>query len=82
MGILSAQLEEEIERRAAEEHWNSVDELLRAAFAALDGSGMDRAWLEQELLKGLEGEEVEMTSEEWDSIEREALSESELAKHR
>lgn len=74
MEMLSPEIEREIERRLAAGNYGSADELFREAFKVLDDAkGAAHALLEGELLRGLEGGDVEMTAADWDSIEREAL---------
>lgn len=64
----------EIEARVAEGPYRSVDELLRYALRALDRDRrVDQDMLEKELLHGLEGEDVEMTPEDWNDIENAAV---------
>lgn len=73
MGTISPELEREIERRLASGTYASLDELLADALRALDDAqGAAQAILENELLRGLEGDDVEMTLAEWNSIEQEA----------
>ena len=74
MDIISLTMQKEIEQRLAAGRYGSADELLRTALRALD-SAQDVAQdlLERELLKGVEGEEVEMSLPDWDSIENEAF---------
>ena len=70
---ISANIEEDIRRRVADGQYSSADELLRLALRALDDSHVEaQAWLEGELLRGLEGDDVEMTPDEWADIRREA----------
>jgi len=61
MAEISPEIEAEIQRRVEQGHYGSADELLRLALKALDDSA-DAAsdWLEGELLKGLEGDDVEV----------------------
>jgi Arc/MetJ-type ribon-helix-helix transcriptional regulator len=74
MTAISREIQDELARRTATGGYASVDELLRDALKALDDTNRAaNALLERELLKGLEGKDVEMTPEEWDAIEREAL---------
>ena len=73
MDAISPEIEKELERRLAEGPFRSVDELLRQALNALDGAREAAQELfELELLKGLEGEDVEMTAADWDHIEQQA----------
>jgi Arc/MetJ-type ribon-helix-helix transcriptional regulator len=73
MRNLSVETEREIERRLARGKYGSPDELLCDAFRALDDAqGAAQAWLEKELLEGLEGDDVEMNASEWESIARES----------
>lgn len=74
MESLSPEIEEEIERRLVQGNYSSIDDLFRDALKALDDAKANAlALLEKELLLGLEGEDVEMTESDWDSIEQEAL---------
>ena len=74
MDMISSEMEREIEQRLAAGPYGSADELLRDALKALDNSReAAQDWLEKELLKGLEGEDVAITGDDWDDIEREAL---------
>lgn len=74
MDNISRTTQKEIEQRLAAGQFNSVDELLRTALRALDSAhDAARELVERELLRGLEGEDVEMTSAEWDDIENAAL---------
>ncbi len=74
MDTISPEIAQELERRLAASSYNSIDALLRDALRALDDACANaRTILERELLKGLEGDDVELTSEDWDTIEREAL---------
>lgn len=74
MNTQSHDMEREIAKRIAEGPYASADDLVREALRALDDSrGAAQAWLEAELLKGLEGGEVEMTDAEWQAIEDDAL---------
>lgn len=67
-------MQKEIEERLAAGPYRSVDELLRIALHALDSAqDVAQELFEMELLQGLEGEDVEMTPEDWDDIENEAL---------
>lgn len=69
MEALSHELEEEIRRRVAEGHYSSAEELLRQALKALDNSAEAAGeWPERELLKGLEGDDVEVTAGEFDLL--------------
>lgn len=73
MDTISVETEREIERRLANGNYASADELISDALRALDDArAAAQAALERELLKGLEGPLVEMTSEDWVSIEDEA----------
>ena len=68
------ELEKEIERRLASGNYASVDDLFREALKALDDAKENTpALLERELLRGLEGDDKEMSATDWDNIEREAL---------
>ena len=52
-----------------------MDELLSSALRALDDAhGATQDLLERELLKGLEGEDVEMNATDWDDIENKLRS--------
>ena len=74
MSMISPEIEQDLERRVAEGPYASVDDLLRRALHALDGTNeVMQAYLEEELRDGLEGDDVEMTEGDWDDIEREAL---------
>ena len=74
MDIISPEIAKEIDRRLAAGPYGSVDELLTVALRALDDATQSSlSALEQELLKGLEGKDVEMTSDDWDGIEQEAI---------
>lgn len=65
---------QEIARRIAAGPYKSADELLTDALRAIDGAHETaEAILERELLKGFEGNDVEMTAADWDDIEREAI---------
>lgn len=66
MSRISADMQEEIQRRVEEGRYGSADDLLRLALKALDDSAEAAAeWLERELLKGLEGEDVEVSRAEF-----------------
>ncbi|NUM56231.1 MAG: hypothetical protein HUU46_21540 [Candidatus Hydrogenedentes bacterium] len=70
---ISSDIEREIERWVASGEYSSPDELLRPAIRALDDSNeVAQELLESELLKGLEGDDVELTQGEWSAIRREA----------
>lgn len=71
---ISEEIEQEIQRRLADGQYPTADDLLRHALLALDGGEAMEPWLEAELLKGLEGEDVEVTPEELDAVQREALT--------
>lgn len=71
---VSEELEREIQRRLAEGTYPSADDLLRHALLALDNGEHAETWLEQELLKGLEGEDMPLTHETLDAAQREALA--------
>ena len=74
MDTISPEIEKELERRMAAGSYGSLDELLGEALKALDDARVStRESLEQELLIGLDREEVEMEAADWDDIEREAL---------
>ncbi len=71
---ISSTIQHEIERRLAAGPFTSLDDLLSSALRALDDAhDAAQDLLEKELLRGLEGEDTEMTSAEWDSIEAEAV---------
>lgn len=75
MVTISPELEAAILRRVDAEHWDSPEHLLRAALAAfVIADGHDDEWLEQQLLEGLEGEDIEVTPEDWARIRREGLA--------
>ena len=61
-----------IETQVAPEGYASADEYLRALLLKARKE-KTRKELEAKLLKGLEGESTEMTREEWNSIENEAM---------
>ncbi len=83
MDSISADVQKEIELRLAQGRFGSVDELLRSALHALDrAQDVTQDLLERELLQGLEGDDVEMTSADWDDIENEALRVIEAKKSR
>ena len=83
MDTISQSQQKEIEQRLAAGPFGSVDELLRNALRALDSAQeIAQDLLENELLRGLEGEDVEMTPEDWDDIENQALKVLEAKKHR
>ena len=70
---VSPDIEQEIQKRVANGDYDSPDDLLRDAIRALDESHEAvQDWLEESLLTALEGEEAEMTPEEWADIRREA----------
>ena len=74
MDAISPEIEREIERRIAAGSYGSADELLRQALKALDDArDTAKGMLEQELLRGFEGDDVEMTASDWESLEREAV---------
>lgn len=67
-------MQKEIEARLAAGPYRSVDELLREALRALDHANeAARELLERELLRGLEGPDIEMNPADWERIEQEAL---------
>jgi len=76
---VSEELEREIQRRLAEGAYPSADDLLRHALLALDNGEHADAWLEAELLKGLEGEDMPLTPEALNAAQREALASIEHA---
>lgn len=83
MDAISPEILKEIETRLAEGPFGSADELLRYALRALDRDrNVAQEVLEKELLQGLEGEDVEMTSEDWTDIENAALKVLEAKKSR
>ncbi|GMV93644.1 MAG: hypothetical protein AMXMBFR82_34220 [Candidatus Hydrogenedentota bacterium] len=83
MDAISPELLKEIEARVADGPFGSADELLRFALRALDRDrGVAQDILEKELLQGLEGDDVEMTSEDWTDIENAALKVLEAKKSR
>lgn len=83
MDSISPTMQKEIEQQLAAGPYSSVDELLRNALRALDSvQDVAQDLLEKELLQGLEGEDVEMTPEDWDDIENEALKVLEAKKSR
>ena len=72
---MSPELQHEIQRRLATGPFKTEDELISHALRALDNSrAAAQELIEIELLKGLDGEDVELSAEEWDSIEQEALA--------
>ncbi len=74
MDKISSNIQKEIEQRLAAGRFSSVDDLLGSALRALDhAEEVAQDMLEKELLRGLEGEDVEMTPADWDDIETEAL---------
>ncbi len=73
MPQISRDLENELDRRVADGHYASVDELVRHALAALDESANAERWLEGELLLGLEGEDVVMDDAKWAAMKRESI---------
>lgn len=75
MDTVSPEIEKDIKRRLAAGPYGSVDDLLRQALTALD-EAREAALeiLEHELLRGFEGDDVEMTASDWDAIEREAVT--------
>lgn len=74
MDAISPEIRSEIERRIAAGSYGSADELLRHALKALDDArDTAREMLEQELLRGFEGDDVEMSASDWESLEREAV---------
>ena len=71
---MSPELEQEIQRRLAAGPFKTKEELISRAFQALDNArAAAQEMVELELLKGLDGEDIELTSVVWDEIEREAL---------
>ena len=83
MDTLSPNIKKEIEQRLAQGPYSSADELLTHALRALDNAhDIAQDLLEKELLKGLEGEDIEMTAKDWDDIENEALQTLEAKKPR
>jgi len=83
MDTLSPEIEQEIERRFSEGRYRTVEDLLRHALNALDNA-QDTALhlLELELLKGLEGDDIEMTDEDWGEIRREGRARFEAKRGR
>jgi antitoxin ParD1/3/4 len=65
-------MKEFIETQAAKEGFGSVSEYLRSVIRELQKRKAKQE-LEAKLLEGLQGPSVEMTREDWDSIEQEAL---------
>jgi len=70
---IAIEIEREIERRVASGEYSNADELLQQALLALDRDKAMEPWLEAELLKGLEGEDVEVTPEVLNTVWTEAL---------
>ena len=80
MGVISEALEQEILQRVESEHWDSAEDLVRAALASFESREVvDMDWLNQELLKALDSEDIEMTPEEWARLDREIEAESDTA---
>jgi Arc/MetJ-type ribon-helix-helix transcriptional regulator len=78
MEIISKDFQLELQRRVSDGTYASVEQLLREALVALDDKiryQAARGKLEEELRRGLEGEDTEMTPAEWDAIEQEAMAE-------
>lgn len=83
MDFVSPEIAREIERRLAAGPHVSVDALLKDALRALDAAeAVAENLLEKEILRGLQGEDAEMTAADWDEIEREALKAIEAKKAR
>jgi antitoxin ParD1/3/4 len=61
-----------VEAQMAEEGYASASEYLRALIREAQKQRA-KQMLESKLLEGLQGPAVEMTRDDWDSIEREAL---------
>lgn len=74
---VSPDIESEIQKRIASSAYATADDLLRVALRALDDS---QDWLEEELLNGFEGADVEMTRQEWANLRREAEREAGVAR--
>lgn len=72
---ISPELEAEIFRRVKAENWESPEQFLRAAIDNLEEVHLDMSVLEAEILKGLEGESVVMTREEWAKLDAELEAE-------
>ena len=69
---LSDEMKLFVEDQAEEEGYASVSEYLRAIIRDAQHRKA-KGELERKLLEGLQGPSVEMTSDEWQSIESEAL---------
>jgi hypothetical protein len=83
MDTISPEVQKEIELRLAAGQFSSVNELLERALRALDSAqDVVKDLLERELLQGLEGDDTEMTTMDWDGIENEALRVLEAKKSR
>ncbi|MDZ4857702.1 MAG: hypothetical protein SGI88_01870 [Candidatus Hydrogenedentes bacterium] len=74
MHVSNPDLERDIQRRIDEGPYRSIEDLLYHALLALDAEEAEKLVLERELLKGLEGEAIEMTPEDWAAIKSEARS--------
>jgi Arc/MetJ-type ribon-helix-helix transcriptional regulator len=80
---MSPDLQQEIQRRLAKGPFKTEDELISQALRALDHSRTAaQELIEIELLKGFEGEDVDLSVAEWESIEQEALAILEAKKNK
>jgi Arc/MetJ-type ribon-helix-helix transcriptional regulator len=74
MIALPQELENEIRQRVADGQQESPEALIRIALRAMDELHCAaEARLEQELLEGLEGEDIEVTPDTWRRLEAEAM---------
>ena len=73
MDKISSAIQKEIEQRLAAGPFNSMDDLLSTALRAQD---VAQDLLEKGLLRGFDGEDIEMTTADWDEIEAEAIGAS------
>lgn len=78
---ISGELEQEIERRMAERGVESAEEFLRFALESTDFCKRKaEEWLAGELRASLEGPGRELSDEDWEQLEQEAIRRAELRK--
>lgn len=74
METFSKEFELELQRRVSDGAYPSVEELLKDALRALDhAQNQSREWLRKEILRGMDGEFVDLDDAEWDTMEQEAI---------
>ena len=79
---VSREIKTEIERRIADGIYASADDLIRRGLESLEKEAHAyQAWLETELLKGLEGDASEFTHADFEQMKRELEAEQNAEQH-